>query len=193
MKYINILIICALITSCTNVGGWKTRLNDGIYASESGEFQVGNPIDPSYCLKVEDSLSENSETVGFRECHGYMAEHYILTWYKVERMDEDAFYERTESSFIPGFTKDIFSPIDEGVLVSSSREQLNGKPAVVFLVKAKTEKEQLMLKSSSILYGNRVLSISVGYDMSRTDSLVKPGSDQMFEIYNKFVSSFVKI
>ncbi|MDW6003734.1 hypothetical protein [Vibrio mangrovi] len=192
MKYIYILTVSVLLASCTNVEGWKARLNNGVYVSESGEFQVENPIDSGFCLKVEDSLSDNSETVGFRECHGYIAEHYGLTWYKVETMSEDAFYEKTERSFIPRFAKDIFNPIDEGVLVSSSRERINGKPAIVFIVKTKTGKEQLMLKSTSILYGDRVLSISVGYDMSKTDSWIKPGSDRMFDIYNKFVSSFVK-
>ncbi|MCR8922893.1 hypothetical protein NO559_08925 [Dasania sp. GY-MA-18] len=193
MKNICLFLSFIFLMSCTNVAGWAVRLNNGVYTSQSAEFTVKNPIDSGFCLKIEEDVGETSETVGFHECHGYIAERYMLTWYKIDSMDEEQFFEKTEKSFIPSFSKNVFNPIDEGVAINISRLVANGNPAVSFEVKTKSGDKLLMLKSTSVLYGNRVLSISVAYDLSRIESWNKPGSKKMFDIYDSFVSSFKRI
>jgi hypothetical protein len=191
MKYIGILFLSMAITACTNVAGWQTRLNDGLYESKSGEFQVKNPIAAGFCLDIAENHTQGSEAVSFRECHGYLAEEYLVAWYTVDIMDENRFYKKAETSFIPDFAKDMINAQEEEeVMIDMSREERNGRPAVVFNAKSKSSDNPIKVRSSAIFYGDRILSISMNYDMSKPDVWTKPGSKEMFDNYDAFVNSF---
>lgn len=173
----------------------KASFKHGVFVSESGEFEVTSPIeDYLFCIKHESDSNKAADTVGFRECHGYVQEHYMLSWYKlVESSTEEEFYKQTEKSHMLWLADNIFSPEAKGEITNSLRKVVNGKPAVEFDIKAKSENKQYRLRSTSILYGDRVLSISVFYDLNAKNSAHKPGTEYMFEKYNEFIKSFKRL
>jgi len=184
------LATLTLTTSCATIEDARPRLESGVYVSQSGDFQISNPIPPDQCLELFEAPQSKpgADGSGFVGC-GRRTEYYFVTQRSVPGpMSTNEFHQYIEEQVLPEYLQTYFLPTGFARMFDEFRGLVHGRPGYRIDF-ARPSDDWFRVRSTFVLHCERMFIFSVQYSMTARHEWGQ-GSDEMFRNYGRFVGSF---